>query len=430
GLPRRGRAGRRPGGLGRGRRGRRWRWLRRRRRWRRGAGSGRGPGARRRSRRWRRRRCRRGWRWRRLGRRDRLRRDLAGQGRARRAGRGPAVRAVAEALDRGGGGAGEGLAAGAELGAGPVVPLREEPGLGIGGVRPARPAAGAGRRPGCQLRVAVAGLRVHGRLRRGVADLVRGGQVALRPHEPVGVLAGPLVEHAWRRYGKTTGDGLLVADRPAHYPDVAVRVLQVALPPAVAREVCRRQQHGRALRAGAAFCLVGVKAIDPGLRTQATALAGGQALTPRHVLPGVVGVELDLDPETLQGREVGVGVGRAEAEHLGVEGKAPPHVADDEVQRDAGKGRPVLAWRQPWLAGALFRQLDSLRLAGSRSSSRGRVIFTRERMISISFFRPLGGPIMMAPTRRSSQKKSLRKNFSSYEQVRTDSSSGWTSGVT
>jgi len=47
-------------------------------------------------------------------------------------------------------------------------------------------------------------------------------------------------------------------------------------------------------------------------------------------------------------------------------------------------------------------------LAGSSNSSLGRSIFWRDRMISISFFRPLGGPIMIAPTSRPSLKNSLR----------------------
>ena len=42
----------------------------------------------------------------------------------------------------------------------------------------------------------------------------------------------------------------------------------------------------------------------------------------------------------------------------------------------------------------------------------------------------LGGPIMIAPTSRSFRKKSLRKKPSSKEKVRTESRSGWTSGVT
>src|SRR5216683_1862478 len=50
----------------------------------------------------------------------------------------------------------------------------------------------------------------------------------------------------------------------------------------------------------------------------------------------------------------------------------------------------------------------SFRLFGSRSSCFGRSIRCRDRMISMSFLRPLGGPIMIAPTRRSSLKKSLR----------------------
>src|SRR5262249_26115587 len=55
------------------------------------------------------------------------------------------------------------------------------------------------------------------------------------------------------------------------------------------------------------------------------------------------------------------------------------------------------------------------RFAGSNRSSRGPSIFCRDRMISISFFRPLGGPIMIAPTSRSSRKNSFRKNRSSNE---------------
>jgi hypothetical protein len=61
-----------------------------------------------------------------------------------------------------------------------------------------------------------------------------------------------------------------------------------------------------------------------------------------------------------------------------------------------------LAARMVRAAGRFFYLPQSLRLAGSSSSSRTRVIVSRPRMISISFLRTLGGPIMIAPTSRSS----------------------------
>src|ERR1700674_882512 len=72
----------------------------------------------------------------------------------------------------------------------------------------------------------------------------------------------------------------------------------------------------------------------------------------------------------------------------------------------AGEGDRTIPHPDPPHAGEGVSQ--SLRFAGSSNSSFWRSITWRERMISISFFRPLGGPIMIAPTRRSSLKKSLR----------------------
>src|SRR5260370_3791173 len=49
----------------------------------------------------------------------------------------------------------------------------------------------------------------------------------------------------------------------------------------------------------------------------------------------------------------------------------------------------------------------SFRLFGSRSSCLGRSIRCRDRMISISFFRPLLGPIIIAPPSRPSSTKTF-----------------------
>src|SRR5260370_8259774 len=62
----------------------------------------------------------------------------------------------------------------------------------------------------------------------------------------------------------------------------------------------------------------------------------------------------------------------------------------------------------------------SFRLFGSRSSCFGRSIRCRDRMISMSFLRPLGAPFIIAPTRRSSFTNSLRHTFSPTPYLRTD----------
>src|SRR5207248_785188 len=94
------------------------------------------------------------------------------------------------------------------------------------------------------------------------------------------------------------------------------------------------------------------------LDAQAAAVAGRQPRVPGHVLPGVVGVELDLDPMPLEGRKVGVRVVDLEAEEVGVEGNAPGDVADDQVQRGAAQGGAVLGRAEPGIAGpALGHQL-------------------------------------------------------------------------
>src|SRR5439155_21719765 len=80
-----------------------------------------------------------------------------------------------------------------------------------------------------------------------------------------------------------------------------------------------------------------------------------------------------------------------------------PHRVGKDVE-DLFRGRLQPTVREKRVLGCH----QSLRFAGSSSSSLGRSMRCRERMISMSFLRPLGGPIMIAPTSLSFLKNSLR----------------------
>ena len=105
-------------------------------------------------------------------------------------------------------------------------------------------------------------------------------------------------------------------------------------------------------------------------------------------------------------QEVRGRIGRCQLLDIQIDRRPPPgephRVGKDVVDLLRGRLQPPV--REKRVLGCH----QSLRFAGSSSSSLGRSMRCRERMISMSFLRPLGGPIMIAPTSLSFLKNSLR----------------------